>query len=120
MNSITISIPFPPRELRPNARVHWAVKARATKHYRTQAWAAALASCNNSPPRWLKASVKVNAFFPTRKQPDPDNLIASLKAAFDGIGDAGIVINDRGLWPLRPEFFTDKANPRIELTITGE
>ena len=34
MNRITITLPLPPKELSPNARPHWAVKARAIKSYR--------------------------------------------------------------------------------------
>lgn len=121
MNSITITIPLPPRELSPNARCHWRKKAAKTKQYRLFAWSAALAvTRNQTPPRWLKAKMNVAAYFPTRRFPDPGNLMASLKAAEDGICDAGIVANDRGLWPERPVFAVDKANPRIEITITEE
>ena len=121
MNSISITLPLPERALSPNTRVHWSRKAKAVKRYRRLAWAtAAEASGPGMPEMWAKASVAIAAYYPTRRHPDPDNLIASLKAAFDGLADAGIVSNDRGLWPLRPEIFTDRANPRIELTITEE
>lgn len=121
MNTITIILPLPERALSPNTRVYWSRKAKAVKRYRRLAhWIANAATIGQSPERWAKASVAIAAYYPTRRHPDPDNLIASLKAAFDGIADAGIVANDRGLWPLRPEIFTDRANPRIELTITEE
>lgn len=34
--------------------------------------------------------------------------------------NAGIIANDRGLWPERPVFAKDASNPRIEITITHE
>lgn len=120
MTSITITIPHPPRILSPNARAHWRAKATATKQHRMQAWAASVAALKGLPPHWLKARMSVTAYFKTRRWPDPANLMASLKAAEDGIADAGIVANDRGLWPERPTFHTDKANHRIEITITEE
>jgi len=64
--------------------------------------------------------MQVVAYFKTKRFPDPGNFMASLKATEDGIADAGIVENDRGLWPERPIFGTDKARPRIEITITEE
>ena len=120
MNSISITIPIPPRILSPNARPHWAKKAKATKAFRLRSWAASSAATKGTPERWLKAKLEVVAYFPTRRFPDPTNLMASLKAAEDGICDAGVVANDRGLWPERPVFKVDKVYPRIELTITEE
>lgn len=121
LNSLTITIGLPPRTLSPNARCHWSAKSIAVKAYRRQAWAAALAATRGqAPERWAKASVQIAAYYPTKRHPDPDNLIASLKAALDGIADAGVVANDRGLWPLRPVILTDSETPRITLTISEE
>jgi hypothetical protein len=71
-------------------------------------------------PMWAKASVHIDARFPTARHPDPDNFIASLKSAFDGVADAGIVADDRGLWPDRPVFSTDRKCPCVVLTVTEE
>lgn len=121
MNSITITIPLPPKEVRPNARCHWTAKARHTAAYRRMAhWNTLTAMGSGIPERWLKAKVNIKAYFPTARHLDPDNLIASLKAAFDGIADAGVVTNDKGLWPERPDIYKDAKNPRIELTVTEE
>lgn len=121
MTSITITLPLPARELSPNARVHWAKKAKITKAHRQAAGITAWAATGDSePPGWKKAKMQIKAYFKTARYPDPTNFMASLKAYEDGIADAGVVENDRGLWPERPEFFTDKLNPRIEITITEE
>jgi hypothetical protein len=121
MTSISITIPLPPRCLSPNGRVHWAKKAKATKEHRTSSFYDAREALNGrTPPGWLKASLRVVAYFPNRRMPDPTNFMASLKAAEDGIADAGIIVNDRALWPERPVFRVDKMNPRVELTISAE
>jgi hypothetical protein len=121
MQSITIILPLPARKLSPNARTHWAEKAKLTRSARKVAYFAALEALNlRRPPGWLKARLEVRAFFKTRNFPDPDNLTASMKSSIDGIADAGIIVNDRALWPERPVFRVDKMNPRVELTISAE
>lgn len=123
MTSLTITLPLPPKEVSQNARCHWRKKGPITKKQRIDALLCAVYVVNRSvlvSPRWKKASVKIRAHFPTKRHPDPMNFIGSLKASFDGLEDAGIIENDRGLWPERPEFFTDAKNPRVELTITEE
>ena len=117
--TVIVSIPHP--RLSPNARSHWAVKAKFVKAARREAFAQAMkAMGRNKPDGWLKAGVKIVAYFKTARHPDPDNMVASLKAVFDGIADSGMIFNDRSLWPDRPEIKKDSKNPRIELTITGE
>lgn len=121
MTSITIILPLPARKLSPNARVHWAEKAKLTKAARKTAHLAALEALNlRHPPVWLRAKMEVKAYFKTLNFPDADNLTASMKSSIDGIADSGIIANDKGLWPERPVFAKDSRNPRLELTITGE
>lgn len=121
MKSITITLPLPSPKLSPNARTHWAEKAKLTKASRKAAYFAALEALNlRKPPGWLKARLEVRAFFKTLNFPDPTNFPLSLKAAIDGIADAGIIANDKGLWPERPVFAKDTGNPRMEITITEE
>jgi len=123
MTSITITIPHPPLPCRPNSRTHWRKKSQAVKAYRYQAAAYArslLGGAGINPPRWQKAKVRVVWRCTKRIHPDPDNIIASLKAAFDGLADAGLIANDKGLWPERPVIETSAHWPEVELTITPE
>jgi crossover junction endodeoxyribonuclease RusA len=121
MKNITITLPLPARKLSPNARVHWAEKAKLVRASRKTAHLAALEALNlRRPPGWLKAKMEVKAFFKTRSFPDPGNFMASLKSSEDGIADSGIIINDKALWPERPVFAKDSENPRVEITITSE
>jgi crossover junction endodeoxyribonuclease RusA len=116
---VTFTLPLPPRELSPNARVHWAKKAKATRDYRYDAkvegWRVVPAS---QRPGWTEAIATTVVFAPNRRRRDRDNLLASLKSAFDGLVDAGILADDAGLHhaPLRIEY--DKDDPRVEITVT--
>lgn len=97
---LAITLSLPPCELSPNARPHWTAKARAAKRYRQIAWLSALAVRLNHPMQAARITTKF--YFADRRQRDPDNLLASLKPAFDGLGDARVVTNDRRrLWPSR-------------------
>lgn len=121
---MTFQLPLPPKELNPNARCHWAVKARAVRAARMVALAEArrvLDDLGCPPPRWPRASMRANVYvLSAKRRPDPDNLMASLKAYLDGLASAGIVANDKELWPERPRFHTCERLPRIEITICPE
>jgi crossover junction endodeoxyribonuclease RusA len=113
--SMVIVLPLPPRELSPNARPHWAAKARAVKHYREAAYLSSLAE---RPCRPLQAArVTARFFFRTRRRRDRDNLLASLKPAFDGIADARVVANDAGMIHMPVEQYVDRRDPRIEIVV---
>lgn len=83
-----LELPWPDKALSPNARVHWAQKAKAAKQYRNWAYLA----CRNAGIKADKAQGKIHLFidfYPPDKRPrDDDNLIASFKSARDGIADA--------------------------------
>ena len=119
MTSITITLPIPHPKLSPNARVHWAQKAKLVKSHRDNAAYRSIAAIKGREyPFWTKARVSVVAYFKTAAHRDADNIMASMKAYFDGIADAGIVDNDRAFShePLKIE--KDAQNPRVEITIT--
>ena len=100
---ITIELPLPPGALAPNRRPHWRQKAHAIGQYRGAARIVALSKMNacvripaGSEFPWSNASARV-VWNHSGQQPDRDNALASLKAAFDGIADAGVIANDREL-----------------------
>jgi hypothetical protein len=82
------------------------------------------------PPRWASASLHVKFSLPTVLRHDPANLMRSLKAYEDGLQDACIIDNDRGLWPERPVIDRDpcvKEHPHrafrrgiVRLTVVPE
>lgn len=117
MSSITVTLPIPPRVLSPNARCHWRVKAKATKQYRFVAVWEACKECGLVGPRWKAARVQVRWFTKTKRRPDADNALASLKAAFDGLTDAGVWVSDRETQYEPIVFGVDKVSPRVEVEI---
>lgn len=81
-----IHLPWPPRAVHPNARQHWAPKARATRRMRQDAaWSARAAGL-----RAADGSLTVRLRFcpPDARRRDLDGMIASCKAYLDGIADA--------------------------------
>lgn len=119
--TIHLTLDVPARPLWPNARPHWAVKARATKAARKAAWTFALKALREArlePPMWERATTRVVFLFPDRRKRDKDNAAAALKAYWDGIADAGVVANDAGLTHEPVAMLVDRKRPRVELTIT--
>ena len=117
----TIVLPHPPLPLRNNSRPHWRVKAQAVKAYRKLAQMRAIeALAMRNPPMWEKATVLVTWRSKTAQHPDPVNILDSLKAAFDGLEDAGIILNDKGLWPERPIIETKASWPEVVLQVEEE
>jgi len=107
MTSIIVFLPLPARELSANARVHWSVIHRATTNARLVSKIEAMkALAGARPPMWKRARMAVKFYMPHLRN-DPTNLMRSLKAYEDGLQDAGIVANDRGIWPERPEVVKD-------------
>ena len=118
ITEIVIVLPIPPLALRPNSRSHWRNKAKVTKKCRTLAGILCkVALAGRKPPMWDKATVQLDARFRTWQALDPDNLVSSCKAYFDGIQDAGIVWNDARLWPLRATIATKSDAPGLTMTI---
>lgn len=79
-----ITLPWPPKELSPNARVHWAVKARAFKAYRLECWA------EFAGHRAQLRGRNVFSFTfhpPSHRRTDLDNCFASVKAAIDALSE---------------------------------
>lgn len=80
-----ILLPWPPRAVHPNARTHWAQKARATKRMRHDAaWAAKSAGLSAGGP----VHVSLTFYPPDKRRRDLDGCISSCKAYLDGLADA--------------------------------
>lgn len=111
--TIRIVLPLPAKQLSPNARVCWQAKARAVKQYRSISFFVS----QQFPSRWKSAEVESTFYFRDRRRRDRDNLLASLKAAFDGIASAGIVDDDANLTHLPVRLEVDRDAPRVEISI---
>lgn len=88
-----IELPWPPKELNPNARIHHLAKARHAKVYREAAywlteWSKAKAPADG------RIMLKVSFRPPDKRRRDLDNMLSSIKAGLDGIADA-LGVNDQ-------------------------
>lgn len=77
-----ITLPWPPKELSPNGRCHWATKARAFKAYRLDCWTA---FAGHRKALRGRDSFGFTFHPPSRRRTDLDNCFASIKAAIDAL-----------------------------------
>lgn len=120
---VTITMPLPSRTLSPNGRSHWIPKSQAVAKYRqlaaAEAWVALRleASLRQICP-WQAASIEIRYFAKTRRWPDRDNIIATMKSAIDGLTDGGLLADDRDVQYLPVVRDVDRLRPRVELIVT--
>lgn len=107
-----IELPWPPRELSPNARVHYFAKSRVTKRYREDAyWLADEANLNAivGADWYPSGDGPITLAFtfhpPDKRRRDLDTMLSSVKAGIDGIADA-LGVND-----VRFEYALKRAEP---------
>lgn len=88
-DELTVTLPWPDKDLSPNARIHWRRKSRLVKMARQAAWGAVLEARRQANAiRGERLHLTWVFCPPDRRRRDADNIIASLKAANDGIADA--------------------------------
>ena len=111
-----INLPWPPKELSPNATIHWAKKAKYKKMYREACWVLTLESkvkVNTSG----KIPIEITFYPPDKRHRDADNMVASIKAGLDGIADA-LKVNDRQFLPTF--VFTDEVKGMVSVRLLLE
>lgn len=101
-----VTLPWPPRILSPNARAHWATKAKAVASYKSSCWFLCLeAKARKLQPGTFR--VVVTFCPPDRRWRDDDNMIGAFKAGRDAVAKA-IGVDD-AKW--RPEYrFAEPVN----------
>lgn len=123
--NVTVTLPLPAKELRPNGRPHFMARARAKKAARQVAYFAALSALRDVME--IEYDGGPIAFIPSRyllrwhywgNVPDEDNCLASCKAYLDGCADA-FNINDKSLSCSGIERIHDK-DKRIILIFSDE
>jgi len=120
-----IIFPLPPSTLSPNARVHWRVKAKAAKKYKSDCYMQTIVWIDKE---YLRSGIYPSQFreilgiydksktleitlqfcFAQNRKRDDDNLIASFKSGRDGMADA-LGIDDSRIKIKAVEIVVDKA-----------
>lgn len=122
--SFTVTIPIPPVGVSPNARLHWAAKARVVKSARREAW---YWFQRMLPADWIRMpiAIEVNYHCPKScagyKPRDVQNAIAALKPTIDGMVDAGVIPDDSAAWLEWGRLTLDRAKngypPGVTITV---
>src|SRR5690606_33368300 len=77
---VSVELPWPPKDVSPNARGHWSKKARAVKAYRDACgWQCVAQGMKRIDADAIRASITFHA--PDRRPRDIDNQLSSAKAA---------------------------------------
>ena len=117
---IELTLPWPPKDLSPNARIHWSKRAKAAKAYRaecaiqcmTHRWGYELAKSYHEG----RLHLWIDFYPPDRRHRDDDNMIAAFKSGRDGLADA-LGINDRRF--VCHPFVKDQIGGMVKVRITG-
>lgn len=115
---LTIILPWPPKELNPNSRVHWLKLAHHKKSYREVcAW-----NAMDQGARQIKAdSLHLTLEFvpPSRRPFDLDNALAQMKSGLDGLAD--VLGVDDSNWSLTiRKAPAGEIGGMVNVTIDGE
>jgi crossover junction endodeoxyribonuclease RusA len=109
-------LPWPPKELSPNARVHWREKAKLTKAYKTACWALTKESGITAPDTTGRLHLWIDFYQPDRRHRDDDNMIASFKAGRDGLALA-LAVDDRRF--VCHPYVKDQIGGMVKIRITA-
>jgi len=123
MSDLVVSISLPPKALSPNARSHWAAKAKAVHSYRGEAFLMArraVAGVGKGGHWWslvgTEVMVRATFWFRVERRRDRDNAQASLKSALDGIAEA-LGVDDSRFIMAPASLLVDPDNPRVEVVL---
>ena len=111
-----IVLPWPPRQLSPNARVHWSTRAKWAKAYRADCWALAKKAGVTAPATDGRLHLWIDFYPPDRRHRDDDNMIAAFKSGRDGIADA-LGIDDKRF--ICHPYVKDQIGGMVKVRITA-
>lgn len=114
---IAVTLPWPQRGLSPNARLHWAAKSKLVKRAKGDAFMLARSARPRDWPAGISSAIVAITFCPPDRRPrDLDNLVASMKAALDGIACAAGCDDSR--WSLQIERGQPVKGGCVHVTVT--
>jgi len=119
--ALELVLPWPSKDLSPNGRVHWRVKAKATKAARQLAVVLAFeAGLRDAwlPPGRLHLWIDIYQA-PGKKLPDDDNMLGRCKAYRDGLAQV-LGIDDKR-FKSHPDVKAERRpGGQVVMRITGE
>lgn len=106
MGRITVTLPWPHKDLHSNSRAHHMAKHRAIAKAR---WTAQFMAEQAGVGCWPDATILIE-YYPPSRRGDPQNVPTALKAYIDGIADA-MGCDDRALKVDFPSVFAGTRKP---------
>jgi len=98
VNEFKVTMPWPTKNLSPNARPHWATLSREKAQYRSSwrmlSFAAGAMGYGKMWPMHERRNVHFEFYPPNRRPRDDANIMASIKSGVDGMADA-LGVDDR-------------------------
>ncbi len=118
---IELVLGWPPSNLSPNARLHWAKLARAKKQYRNACFSVSKEQLKkfNTDSIPEKLVLEMTFIPPDRRSYDRDNLVARMKSGIDGLADA-LKINDKRFNTVISTMDTDYLGGFVRIRILQE
>lgn len=117
--SNTVTLGWPPKELNPNARIHWAKKNGIAQNYRFACKIISIEAKITAPSETGPIHLWMDFYPPNRRSRDDDNLIAAFKPGRDGLADA-LGIDDKR-FQIHPRIMSEIGGMvKIRLTATIE
>ncbi len=111
---IHLILPYPPPELNPNKRLHWAAKIKIKNAEKEMGIAL---SCKYKGSLSGDCALSLIFHAPTKRFFDLDNALASCKPMIDGLA-IGLGINDKNFRPITIDRGVCDGNARVEVRIT--
>lgn len=85
---MNVTLPWPPKDLSPNSRIHWSRRSKAAKAYRRACHVLTLEAGIRGVDWEGDIHLWIDFYPPDRRHRDDDNMIAAFKAGRDGMADA--------------------------------
>lgn len=111
-----VTLPWPPKELSPNQKPHWAKKNKVAQEYKAACGWACKAAKLKAPDTDGKIFVWIDFYPPDRRRRDEDNAIAAMKHGLDGVAKAIGVDDSR--FKLVP-FFHEQIAGMVKIRLTA-
>ncbi len=113
-DSYHVALPVGLQLMNSNDREHWSKRAKVSSLIR----ATARGLCKDVPKGLLKVKIRAVYYAPDNRRRDVSNLFPSVKAAVDGLVDAGVIKDDNDKFVVALEMVRGEYNvPRGQLVI---
>ena len=105
--NLSLVLPLPPKELSPNARLHYMAKAKETDRYRSMIQLLSFLEAGGAKAGAGRYRLTETYMIAGKRKHDVRNLFAAFKAGEDGLVDAGLLPGD-------DDSVLEHGPPRIE------